>query len=61
MALTTPVSRAIITDDSPMGLPLEFKTHAVVLLNDVEQIQGHMHSSGPHILLAHASCCSRRT
>lgn len=54
MALKTDVTRAIITDDTPMGLSLEFKTHAVVLLNDVEQIQGNMHSSGPYILLAHA-------
>jgi hypothetical protein len=54
MALTTGVTRVIVTDNTPMSLPLEFKAHAVILLNDVERIQGHMHSSGPHILLVHA-------
>jgi hypothetical protein len=54
MALTTDVTRVIITDDTPMALALEFKTHANVILNDVALIQQNMHSSGPHILLAHA-------
>jgi hypothetical protein len=54
MALTTSVTRAIIIDNTPMGLPLEFKTHANIILNDVALIQQNMHSSGPHILLAHA-------
>jgi hypothetical protein len=54
MALTTSVTRVAITDDSPMALSIEWKLHANILLGDVERIQDHKHSSGPHILLAHA-------
>jgi hypothetical protein len=54
MALTTSVTRAIITDDTPMGIPLEWKTHATLLLKDAELIQQNMYSSGPSILIAHA-------
>jgi hypothetical protein len=54
MALTTDVTRTIITDDSPMAPAIEFKTHANILLHDVELIQQNLDSSGPYILLAHA-------
>lgn len=54
MALTTGVTRAIVTDNSPMAISIEWKTHANVILGDVELIQHNLHSSGPHILLAHA-------
>jgi hypothetical protein len=54
MALTTGTTRAIVTDDSPMAISIEWKTHADVILRDVELIQHNLHSSGPHILLAHA-------
>jgi hypothetical protein len=37
-----------------MAIPLEMKTNASLLLNDVELIQQNMHSSGPYILVAHA-------
>jgi hypothetical protein len=54
MALTTGSTRVIVIDNGPLAESIEWKTHANVLLNDVAAIQGHMHSSGPHILLAHA-------
>src|ERR1700680_2344684 len=54
MALTTNVTRDIITDDSPMAISIEWKTHAGIILRDVELIQQNVYSSGPHILLAHA-------
>jgi hypothetical protein len=54
MALTTGVTRAIATDGSPMALSIEWKTHADILLRDVERIQHNFFSSGPYILLAHA-------
>lgn len=54
MALTTGVTRAIVTDDSPMAISIEWKAHADIILRDVELIQQNLHSSGPHILLAHA-------
>jgi hypothetical protein len=34
--------------------PSSGKTHVDIILRDVEQIQQNLHSSGPHILLAHA-------
>jgi hypothetical protein len=54
MALTTGVTRVIVTDNGPLAESIEWKAHATVLLNDVALIQQNMHSSGPHILLAHA-------
>lgn len=54
MGLTTDVTRIIITDDSPMAISIESRTHANIILRDVELIQQNLHSSGPHILLAHA-------
>ena len=54
MALTTGVTRTIVTDDSPMAKSIEFKMHADIILRDVELIQQNLYSSGPHILLAHA-------
>src|ERR1700676_1152124 len=54
MALTTNVTRDIITDDSPMAISIEWKTHAGIILRDVELIQQNLYSSGPYILLAHA-------
>jgi hypothetical protein len=54
MSATTKVTRDIITDNTPMAIPLEMKTNASLLLNDVELIQENMHSSGPYILVAHA-------
>jgi hypothetical protein len=54
LALTTGVTREIVTDNSPMALSIEWKTHANIILRDVELIQQNLHSSGPHILLAHA-------
>jgi hypothetical protein len=54
MALTTGVTRVHIADDSPMAISIEWKKHADVILGDVELIRHNFHSSGPHILLAHA-------
>src|SRR5262249_31387157 len=55
MALTTGVTRdIIITDDSPMAISIQLKTHANIILRDVQLIQNNFESSGPHILLAHA-------
>ena len=54
MALTANATRSIITEDTPMAVPLEFKTHAAILLQDIEAIQHQFHSSGPYILTAHA-------
>ncbi|MBR1171208.1 hypothetical protein [Bradyrhizobium liaoningense] len=54
MALTTGATRVIVTDNGPFAESIEWKTHATILLNDVALIEQNMHSSGPHILLAHA-------
>jgi hypothetical protein len=54
MPINTGLSRAIITDNSPMAISIEWKRNADVLLSDVALIQHNFLSSGPHILLAHA-------